>query len=307
MQSRHRALTLTELLVVVPVTGLLVGGIMASVGGVRNLDKGAVCRKHQHELAVGWTMYAKQNDGTLVPGRMYDKPGGKTNRDNWYDVGNGMKYRPRWAATVGAQLGHYAFKSPSTSDDRQDYVSQLYQCPQVSDWVDERNYAYGYNHQFLGNARQTDGKFRNFPVKIKRITKPHGTVLFADAMGTAADFPASTRGDYSNSGRDPECLGNHGWSLDPPRLTDRCDRGTGERGSPRTAIDPRHGDEVNVVFVDGHAAAQKPRAIGYRIDKTGRFVNAKTRPDGAQDFAHNRAFSATGRDDNPPDLPGETG
>ena len=42
-----------------------------------------------------------------------------------------------------------------------------------------------------------------------------------------------------------QALGNHGWSLDPPRLTDESDRGTGDPGSPRTAVDPRHQDKVN--------------------------------------------------------------
>jgi prepilin-type processing-associated H-X9-DG protein len=307
MSRINRAFTLTELVVAVPVVGLLAGTLLVSTSGVRKNDNTTVCLKRQGDFVTGWAMYARENKGNMVPGRMFDKPGGKTEPANWYDVGNGLKYRPRWAATIGAHTGVYAFKKPSKSDDRQDYVPAAYQCPQASDWIDERNYGLGYNYQFLGNARQTNNQFRNFPIKLKRIAETDGTVVFADAMGTAADFAASARADYSNDGRREENMGNHGWSLDPPRLTDRCDRGTGEPGSPRTAVDPRHNSKVNVVFVDGHGASMTAQQLGYRIDKRGRFVNVGIRPDGTQDFAHNRFFSGIGRDDHPPDLPGDAG
>ena len=37
-----------------------------------------------------------------------------------------------------------------------------YICPTVPKWDDERNSSYGYNHQFLGNARMNNGTFYNF-------------------------------------------------------------------------------------------------------------------------------------------------
>lgn len=54
---------------------------------------------------------------------------------------------------MGKYVGVFAFDYPSMTDDRQDYTSKVCQYPSAPKWVDERNYAYGYNHQFLGNAR----------------------------------------------------------------------------------------------------------------------------------------------------------
>ncbi len=71
---------------------------------------------------------------------------------------------------MGAQVGVFAFNEPLTRDkdgikaDRQLYDNETYQCPSEPGWNDERNFAYGYNHQFLGNARQTNDRFHNFPV-----------------------------------------------------------------------------------------------------------------------------------------------
>jgi prepilin-type processing-associated H-X9-DG protein len=200
---------------------------------------------------------------------------------------------------MGKYVGIYAFRYPSTSDDRQDYDSKVYQCPAVPEWMDERNYAYGYNHQFLGNARKTDGKFHNFPVMRSTIRSFAGTVLGADCMGTAAGLPLTQRKPYSNQGTDFAGLGNHGWTLDPPRLTDRSDRGTGDAGSPRAAVDPRHLGRTNVVFCDGHAETVHPRELGYRILPDGAYVDTEV----VQDPPTNHLFSGTGSDDDPPDLP----
>ncbi len=254
---------------------------------------------HLRELSHGWHMYADQNHDVSLPGRFYKQPGGTSNPANWYDVGNGLKYRPRWVAAMGKQVGVYAFDEPSTSDDRQDYDSTVYRCPTVSEWNDERNYAYGYNHQFLGNARKTNGRFHNFPVNRSRIVTFSGTVLAGDCMGTAAGVPTADRLDYDNGGTEFNALGNHGWTLDPPRLTDASDRGTGDAGSPRTAVDPRHLGRTNVIYCDGHSQAATPREIGYRVRPGGVFADADDDPDQAS----NRFFSGTGRDDSPPDRP----
>ena len=118
-------------------------------------------------------------------------------------------------------------------------------------------------------------------------------------MGTAAGFPRRERRDYSNNGKEMSALGNHGWTLDPPRLTELSDRGTGDEGSTRTAVDARHVKRANVVFCDGHGETKTPDALGYRILTDGTFVDleAVERP------PTNRFFSGTGQDGDPPDLP----
>ena len=94
---------------------------------------------------------------------------------------------------MGKYVGVYAFNQPDVTNDRQDYDSEVYHCPGVPKWTDERNAAYGYNHQFLGNARQVSGAYVNFPVNRSRIRNFAGTVLGADCLGTAAGFAERDR------------------------------------------------------------------------------------------------------------------
>ncbi len=297
---RRNAFTLIELLVVVSIIALLIGILLPSLSQARRQAKSVLCQTRLRELSHGWHMYADENNDVAVPGRMAKVSGGTSNPANWYDVGNGKKYRPRWVATMGQQVGVFAFNDPSTSDDRQDYDSQVYQCPQVPTWIDERNYAYGYNLQFLGNSRKSNGQFHNYPVNRSRIRNFASTVLGGDCMGTAAGFAKHDRKPYQAKVNGMAQLGNHGWTLDPPRLTETSDRGTGDAGSSRTGVDPRHGGKANIVYCDGHVESQTPRALGYRLDETEAFVDLNIDP---MDRPTNRWFSGTGRDDNPPDLP----
>ncbi|MBN2448040.1 MAG: DUF1559 domain-containing protein [Phycisphaerae bacterium] len=296
---RRRGFTLIELLVVVAIIALLVSILVPSLSSAREQARRTLCISNLRQLSHGWHMYADDNNDTSLPGRYAKASGVMTNPDNWYRVGNGLKYRPRWVATMGMYVGIYAFDHPRTDDDRQDYDSKVYACPAAPKWIDERNYAYGYNHQFLGNARKTNGRFHNFPVNRSRIRSFAGTVLGADCMGTAAGVPRVDRLSYNNSGTDYAELGNHGWTLDPPRLTETSDRGTGDADSPRAAIDPRHVGKANTVFCDGHAEALTPLKLGYRVLPNGAYVDLET----VDDPPTNRLFGGSDGDDDPPDLP----
>jgi prepilin-type processing-associated H-X9-DG protein len=110
-------------------------------------------------------------------------------------------------------------------------------------------------------------------VNRSRITNFAGTVLGADCLHTAAGSPANQRHPYSNNGGEYAALGNHGWTLDPPRLTATSDRGTGDEDSPRSGVDPRHLGQANFVFCDGHAETTTPQRLGYRILPGGAYVD----------------------------------
>ncbi len=299
LRGRARAFTLIELLVVIAIIGLLVAALLPALSRAREQAKGAICLSNLRQLAHGWHGYADDHHDVSLPGRFAKLPGGTENPANWYKVGNGLKYRPRWVATMGKYVGLFAFNEPSTSEDRQDYDGKVYQCPAAPEWIDERNYGYGYNHQFLGNARKTKGRFHNFPVNRSRIRNFAATVLGADCMGTAAGFPRRDRSDYRNNGKDYAQLGNHGWTLDPPRLTEHSDRGTGDADSSRTAVDPRHRQRANAIFCDGHGETRTPGDLGYRTLEDGTYVGLEV----VQAPPTNRFFSGTGLDDDPPALP----
>ena len=299
MYLRNKAFTLIELLVVIAIIALLVSILLPSLSKAREMAKSTVCSSNLRSLAQGWHLYADEFRDMSVPMRFAGAPGGVGNPANWYQIGNGKKYRPRWIATMGKQVGLLAFSRPSTSDERQDYDGKVYQCPTASDWTDERNHAYGYNYQFLGNSRKTQNRYHHFPVNRTLIRNFAETVLFADAMGTAAGLPRAERRQYSNDGKHFAEMGNHSYSLDPPRLTDRSDRGSGDAGTPRSAVDPRHAKRANVIFCDGHVELSPPDKLGYRVLVDGAYVDLQE----VEDPPTNRLFSGTGRDEDPPDLP----
>ena len=297
------AFTLIELLVVVAVIAILIAVLLPAIGKARTSAKSMQCLSRTRTLAAGWEMYATNNRGISVPGRFGNLGGGTSNPKNWYEVGNGKKYRPRWAAAMGQYVGEYAFAAPSTSEDRQDYTNEVYACPEAPERVDERNHGYGYNYQFLGNGRRTNGIYHNFPVNIysAQVENTAMTVMFADSIGTAAGFAENERLPYENDINGDRQLSNHGWSLDPPRLTATSDKGSGDDGSPRTAVDPRHGGKAVAVFADGHATASTPEELGYARDDSGKFLDSD---EGGVTAPSNKLFSGQASDDDPPDVPG---
>ena len=150
--SRKNAFTLVELLVVISIIGLLIAILLPSLQGARRSAQAIICASNLRQLSTGWTIYAQQSNGAIVPGRTSKF----SESENIYWVGNGYQYRPRWFIQVGAEAGFYAYDKPSAdpADDNTKTVdNRLFICPTRPDWINNRNYTYGYNYQFLGNSR----------------------------------------------------------------------------------------------------------------------------------------------------------
>ncbi len=293
---RRRGFTLIELLVVIAVVAVLIGILLPALGAARESGRTSACLSNLRQLSMGWNAYADENQDVMVPHRPPNLPGGTSNPANWYEVGNGLKFRPAWIARMGAYVGVWPHAEPLTTTGRQDYDSRVFVCPSVREWTDERNAAYGYNYQFLGNSRQTNGRFHSFPVRRSRIQDFSATMIAADSMGTACSFAPEDRLPYNNDGDDERELGNEALTIDPPRLTPQSDIASAPH---RNGPDPRHRGAIVVLFSDTHARAMKFEELGYRYKPDRSYELFGSGPDRPT----NRYFSGTGLDADPPPIP----
>jgi len=279
-----RAFTLVELLVVISIIALLIAILLPSLRKARRQAKATVCRSQLRTLGQGIMMYALDNDDVLVPARMPNVGDGI----NWRGhVAGGLKYRPTFLAVMGAYVGVPAFDDPQPEKasidqegedgDRQNYSNKIYVCPAVADWTDERNGCYGYNYQFLGNYRFLDEndvtKFKNWPVPYTRVRSPASCVAVADSMGTAATYKRTERRPYDNNSRDADRFGNEGFNLDPPLVDPANGEMANFDNSPQSAsnVHDRHVGKTVVLWMDSHASAETPKALGYNVADDGSF------------------------------------
>jgi prepilin-type processing-associated H-X9-DG protein/prepilin-type N-terminal cleavage/methylation domain-containing protein len=271
--------TLLELLVVVSIIALLISLVLPSLSRARESARATICLTNLRTFSQGMTMYSTEHEGELPPGRLP-----RLDDEHWRAlVMGGWKYRPTFLAMMGTNVALTPFDDPKAGrrevdrygqpGDMQNYSGKAYVCPTVADWTDERNGAYGYNYQWLGNSRLRDtsvrNSFKNWPVIFYKVRKPSECVAVGDSMGTAASFPPSQRRGYLDNGRDADRYGNEGFNLDPPNID--LARGEGANWpQQRSAIDERHNRRGNILWVDGHATAETLESLGYEVLPDGR-------------------------------------
>ena len=281
------AFTLIELLVVISIIALLMGILMPVLSRVRRSARSVVCLANVKRLALAGVMYAQEN-GTFPPHRM--------KRKNFTDPHNFVneygRDRPRWQWFFDQGVGPVIDPTPwvnqkgdvFTDDDTLAMTNEYFICPEFHhvqySVYDIRNGSYGYNYQYLGNARDRPdlGKFQNFPVRESDIAKPSATIVIGDGRGSGHPH------------------GLHSYKLDPPKLA--LSTGAIYFGNWKLSTieqqhcpaEARHSSKANISFLDGHAKSMRLDELGYVTDDNGLVIS--NHPAGT-----NRLFTGTGQDD----------
>ncbi len=262
----------------VAIISLLVSILLPTLSAARQQARAALCAAQLRVLGQGLTIYVGDNRDVLPPGRL-------PNIDDcnaFAMLGSRQKYRPTFLAMMSASVGAPPFDDPKAcknevdlhgeAGDRQNYSYRVYVCPSVAEWTDERNGSFGYNYQFLGNSRLLDEgnetSYKRWPVKITWIRRPGQTVTVGDCMGTAASWPPMDRAPYEDNARDAQRLGNEGFNLDPPRV-DPANGEMADAPDHRSAADPRHRNQTNALWLDGHVGAHTLEQLGYEMNPDG--------------------------------------
>ncbi|MCS7224145.1 MAG: DUF1559 domain-containing protein [Armatimonadetes bacterium] len=223
MQGKQQGFTLVELLVVIGIIAILASILFPVFSRAREKARQAACLSNLRQQGMAVSLYVQ--DYEAYPPFSF--------------VTHGLPYR--WYD----QIISYAARTDG-----------LFVCPTAPrKWTfgqAGRNGVYGYNYQYLGNSRATCW---NVPVSESQISSPSHTIAIADSKGTGdrpCDNDEVTDPDFFN----PDCLYNHGYSIDPPFLPP-CRNGPGPnlpsnagRWSPPH---PRHSDGANFAFCDGHS------------------------------------------------------
>ncbi|UCE49442.1 MAG: prepilin-type N-terminal cleavage/methylation domain-containing protein, partial [Phycisphaerales bacterium] len=180
------AFTLIEVLIVISIIALLMGILVPVLSRVRKSARSVVCLANVKRLALAGVMYAQEN-GTFPPHRMkrknfsdphnfVNKYGREQPRWQWFfDQGVGPVIDPSgWVR----QKGDVFTDADTLMMTNEYFICPEFRHPQYSVY-DIRNGSYGYNYQYLGNARDRPdlGKFQNFPVRESDIEKPSATIV----------------------------------------------------------------------------------------------------------------------------------
>jgi len=268
--------TLIELLVVISIIALLMSILMPALGKVKKAAKSMVCLANVRRIAIAGTIYLLEEEA-FPPFRMsVVRPTDTVNFVNEYG-----RVKPRWPWFFDHGIGPvidptpYVINPGDTFGDSDTLImtNKYFMCPGLDinagfNPCDIRNGSYGYNYQYLGNSRTTNGRFQNFPVKD--VDSASRTIMIADSRGAGVPH------------------GLHAYTLDPPKraiekgATLFANKSMPTLQEQHSPADARHNGKANASFVDGHAETMTLQEMGYVLNEEG--IPIADDPDGSNRY-----------------------
>ncbi len=249
--------TLVELLVVIGIIALLISILMPALSRARSAGQSTVSLSNLRQIGLGLVMYKNENKGCYP---RHSSPSSQVPRTRWADD------------MYGYMKATEVYMSPLLSDDERQRMNKPF-----AHTVDPATGAeiagktvkfggYGYNYQYLGNAR-TPGGVKAFYAKDGRnIRVASQTIAVADTHGSKNGGTVWTsEGVYVI---DPPLMSIDLGSQGSRRSSATPGNGQyaytgGNDGDPSHRSTPaeRNGGRVNVLFCDGHAEPMTLRQI----------------------------------------------
>jgi prepilin-type N-terminal cleavage/methylation domain-containing protein/prepilin-type processing-associated H-X9-DG protein len=271
--SRSReAFTLIELLVVIAIIAILASMLLPALSRAKGMAKGTSSLSNLRQLGIGLQLFAIDNRGRF--------PLHSSMKSETTALG---QPRTRWADYMFPYMSNTdVYLSPSLSAEELDLLAKPFAHTVESGptETDRTVYygGYGYNYQYLGNARRPGGVAAYY-AKDTGIRAPAQTVAIGDTKG-ARKGSASNPYGYGGSGvyvLDPPlgsvALGSRGSrksSARPGGGNAYYEGGGDGSDAHRATPAPRNNGMVNMVFVDGHAEAMAPEKLdGTEVDHGG--------------------------------------
>lgn len=265
---RHQGFTLVELLVVIAIIAILAGMLLPALGRAKVAAKSISSLNNLRQLGLGLQLYTVDYDGFF--------PKHSSLKSETTAIG---KPRTRWADYIYPFMQNEdVYRSPNLTKQERPNMSK----PFAHALLEGRESffgGYGYNYQYLGNARRPGESDRAFHAKDVAIMAPSQTVAIGDTKGARKGNPDNPYG-FGGSGVyviDPPLgsfsLGSKGsrkTASGPGNGNAYYEGGTDASDAHRATPSSRNGGKVNMTFVDGHSEALTPENLdGLNADGSG--------------------------------------
>ena len=190
-------MTLTELMVVLAIIGVLAALILMSVARTKPSARQTVCINNQKQLILTWAQWANDNNDRLVPARPALVDG---ERVAWVKGFGHTGYRNGAFVTNWGSMTNKLYLSHHTNAAFAPYLKRLkvYKCPESNERIKGMETIRSYSmNQYMGST-QTDPDWTHFEEKAD-IPEPSQFFVFADQNDKFICWPAMMirmSGDY---------------------------------------------------------------------------------------------------------------